>query len=390
MRKVDGGVTTYALRSTVLGGQVVAELTGWGSWYRGYVYLGGQLLALQDGGVKWVHQDPVVKSQRLTDYNQNVLAAIEVDPWGGETSGPWSWNQQQQPRKYTTYERDGNGEDEAMQRRYNRWWSRFSQPDPYDGSMNLADPQSLNRYAYVQNDPVNFVDPSGLNMWSGGSGYGCDAQYGSCGGGWDGTGGASGMGGYGFSGGLFDSERFNAGSAAEAAYERRVQEAFDNWRATQRAADQARAALANGNAAALIAILESNSNVGISINGQRYFGGQAVAAFNSFQRQQDFGGGGAGGSWNDIRLYRFGGGNESLEKLRRDAENAESKSGIYGVSVTSNTPRFPAPSALKSEVERYFTVQKTGGPGHYTVVFPKPLTQGNADIFNNLFRNKHK
>ncbi|MDQ3684948.1 MAG: hypothetical protein M3430_05025, partial [Acidobacteriota bacterium] len=36
--------------------------------------------------------------------------------------------------------------------------------DPYDGSMNLADPQSFNRYSYVQNDPVNFVDPSGLEM----------------------------------------------------------------------------------------------------------------------------------------------------------------------------------------------------------------------------------
>jgi hypothetical protein len=39
----------------------------------------------------------------------------------------------------------------------------FDQPDPYDGSYNLTDPQSFNRYAYVQNDPVNFVDPSGLD-----------------------------------------------------------------------------------------------------------------------------------------------------------------------------------------------------------------------------------
>ena len=42
-----------------------------------------------------------------------------------------------------------------------------------------------------------------------------------------------------------------------------------------------------------------------------------------------------------------------------------------------------------SEVQRFFTVLKTGGPGHYTVVFPKPLTQQNADIFNNLFKKKH-
>ncbi|SRR6266404_38555 len=51
-----------------------------------------------------------------------------------------------------------------MQRRYNRWWSRFDQPDPYDGSYELTNPQSFNRYAYTQNDPVNHTDPSGLEM----------------------------------------------------------------------------------------------------------------------------------------------------------------------------------------------------------------------------------
>jgi RHS repeat-associated protein len=63
---------------------------------------------------------------------------------------------------FNNYERDNNGADEAMFRRYNRWWSRFDQPDPYDGSYNLGDPQSFNRYAYVQNDPVNLTDPTGL------------------------------------------------------------------------------------------------------------------------------------------------------------------------------------------------------------------------------------
>ena len=40
--------------------------------------------------------------------------------------------------------------------------SRFAQPSRWEGSYDLTDPQSFNRYSYVQNDPVNFVDPTGL------------------------------------------------------------------------------------------------------------------------------------------------------------------------------------------------------------------------------------
>jgi hypothetical protein len=47
--------------------------------------------------------------------------------------------------------------------RYHGGYNRFLQPDPYEDSYSLADPQSFNRYAYVQNDPVNLVDPSGLD-----------------------------------------------------------------------------------------------------------------------------------------------------------------------------------------------------------------------------------
>ena len=47
--------------------------------------------------------------------------------------------------------------------------SRFLQADPLGlGASDLTNPQSLNLYGYVQNDPVNFVDPSGLNAEYGG------------------------------------------------------------------------------------------------------------------------------------------------------------------------------------------------------------------------------
>jgi len=159
--KTENGVTTYYLRSTLLGGQVAAEINSSGSWTRGFVYLGGQMVAIQSSGVYWTFQDPITKSQRVTDGAGNVVSTIDLDPWGGET---WrSSNQAFQPHRYTTYERDNNGGDEAMMRRYQSYWNRFSQPDPYGGSYDFTDPQSFNRYSHVQNDPVNFVDPSGLD-----------------------------------------------------------------------------------------------------------------------------------------------------------------------------------------------------------------------------------
>jgi RHS repeat-associated protein len=39
---------------------------------------------------------------------------------------------------------------------------RWTSPDPYNGSASLGNPQSFNRYSYVENQPTNFVDPSGL------------------------------------------------------------------------------------------------------------------------------------------------------------------------------------------------------------------------------------
>jgi len=145
----------------------VAEIYSTGSswgWARGYVYSGSGLLAIQQqSAVFWVHEDPITKSKRITNNSGVVTSSVELDPWGADPGSGWSSNSTFQPRKFTTYDHDGNGSDEAMFRRYNRWHSRFDQPDSYDGGYNLTNPQSFNRYSYVQNDPVNFNDPFGLD-----------------------------------------------------------------------------------------------------------------------------------------------------------------------------------------------------------------------------------
>ncbi|HBB88169.1 MAG TPA: hypothetical protein DC047_11180 [Blastocatellia bacterium] len=68
-------------------------------------------------------------------------------------------------QKFTQYERDAETElDYAHARYYGSTQGRFTGPDPYNGSVNIQDPQSLNRYSYVQNNPLTFTDPSGLSL----------------------------------------------------------------------------------------------------------------------------------------------------------------------------------------------------------------------------------
>src|SRR5579875_424624 len=49
-------------------------------------------------------------------------------------------------------------------RQYSSAQGRWMSPDPYDGSYDFSNPQSLNRYSYALNNPLAFVDPSGLDL----------------------------------------------------------------------------------------------------------------------------------------------------------------------------------------------------------------------------------
>lgn len=66
-----------------------------------------------------MHEDPITKTKRMTDSNGAPISTIVFDPWGGDVGGVWSQNVSQQRRRFTTYERDGNGvgpsDDAALQ-----------------------------------------------------------------------------------------------------------------------------------------------------------------------------------------------------------------------------------------------------------------------------------
>lgn len=64
-------------------------------------------------------------------------------------------------KQFTGYERDTETDlDFAEARMHNFSLGRFTSPDLFAGKR--SSPQTLNRYAYVRNNPLNLIDPSGL------------------------------------------------------------------------------------------------------------------------------------------------------------------------------------------------------------------------------------
>jgi len=164
VRVTDGSAAVFYVYSSALG-QSVMEVTSAGV-QRAYVYSGGKVVAMQatDGQFYWLHQNHLGSSRAMTDVNGNLAYKGQFDPYG-QVLNEWasSGNNNLNSKKFTGYERDiATGLDYAQARMYNPVRGRFMQPDPLGLEAADASPQSLNRYAYVSNDPINFSDPSGL------------------------------------------------------------------------------------------------------------------------------------------------------------------------------------------------------------------------------------
>ncbi len=130
---------------------------------------GAQLIGT--GGVQYVMTDHQGSTRVITNGAGTVVARHDYQPFGEEISANVGMRTSEQRygsadstrERYAGIERDiASGLDHALFRKYDSLTGRWTTPDPYKGSMNVGSPQSFNRYSYVQNDPVNFVDPSGL------------------------------------------------------------------------------------------------------------------------------------------------------------------------------------------------------------------------------------
>lgn len=143
-----------------LGAQPLSETDYAGNLVDEYVSFNGARTARIDSSknVAYYFADHLGSSRVVTDASGNILDDSDFYPFGVERPVSSSSGN---TYKFTGYERDvESGLDYASARHFSSALGRFMSPDPLSGY--AGNPQSWNRYAYVQNNPLNSVDPSGM------------------------------------------------------------------------------------------------------------------------------------------------------------------------------------------------------------------------------------
>ena len=166
---VVNGQPTWTFYVYNLAGQQVAELTclfGGSScgFTRVNTYFGDKLIASTDASGRLLGATDRLGSVRAVK-NGGTWTQMSYYPWGEEKTPVTTDGVQ----KFGTYTRDSTlaGQDYADQRYYSPNMGRFFSPDPSSG-VDLGNPITWNKYAYVMNDPVNLIDPEGVTGATGG------------------------------------------------------------------------------------------------------------------------------------------------------------------------------------------------------------------------------
>ena len=188
-KTVGGAATEYVYFQ----GSVLAEINPGSAAWTDMIYANGSMIAEVAGNQTATPEyrllDHLGSLALQTDNSGNVTGANVFLPFGQLVSSTTN-----DAFQFTGLEQGTeNSSDHAWFRNYSTEQSRWLRPDPYNGSYDLLNPQSFNRYAYVGNNPLSFVDPFGLEMVTT-----CDAS-GNCVTMDDGTGEGGGGGGGGYS-----------------------------------------------------------------------------------------------------------------------------------------------------------------------------------------------
>lgn len=162
--KANGSTGTIYARSFGSASMYETDLSG--NFQNEYIFLNGRRIARRDAsGNQHYYFSDMLGSSSVTGNQTGQIENVEdFYPYGLSrqliTNVP-------QPYQFTGKERDAeSGFDDFGARYYSSYWSRFMTPDwaekptavPY---ANYGNPQSLNLYSYVENNPTTLGDPDG-------------------------------------------------------------------------------------------------------------------------------------------------------------------------------------------------------------------------------------
>jgi RHS repeat-associated protein len=123
------------------------------------------------GGVTYLASDHQGSTRIMMDKDGVVIGRRDYQPFGEEiptsigrrtTAQGYAANLNTR-QQYAGMEKELSGLNHTNWRAQESLAGRWTSPDPYGGSMRIANPQSFNRYSYASNDPINRIDPSGLD-----------------------------------------------------------------------------------------------------------------------------------------------------------------------------------------------------------------------------------
>ena len=133
----------------------------------------GGLTPSDEGGVKYVLEDWQGSVRTIINNAGFVQSRTDYTTFGEEINSGVGLRTASQGfgggintrQGYGLTERDDStGLNHTWYRKNENQAGRWTSPDPDNESASIEDPQSWNRYSYVENEPTNFVDPSGLLM----------------------------------------------------------------------------------------------------------------------------------------------------------------------------------------------------------------------------------
>lgn len=160
-KTVDGVRTNYI--NDVSGPVVQVLLTADDQWYVDQEYIYGlDRLGLNDwGSANWryyLHDSPLRSVRGVTDASGVLIASADYDAFGAPAGPVHAGNQ---PFAYNGEAYDAEtGLIYLRARYYDPGLGRFLSRDELPGAP--GSPKTVNPYAYVSNNPVNMLDPSGL------------------------------------------------------------------------------------------------------------------------------------------------------------------------------------------------------------------------------------